>query len=114
MTKILGMDSANAKAKKMPYCSNMTISAALVIEMANRIAELEKELSHAQTMGDREQSIRDLEQRAKGINEAAEYSKIPYGRNGFGFQMYMCSRNSLLNCRDKLLIKAIALKEQGK
>ena len=43
MTKILGVDSAHAKAKEMPYCSNMTISAALVIDMFNRIAELEKE-----------------------------------------------------------------------
>ena len=40
--KILGMDSALAAAKEMPYRSNMTISAALVIEMAERIAELEK------------------------------------------------------------------------
>ena len=32
-----------------------------------RIAELEKKLSHAETMGGREQSIRDLEQRAKGV-----------------------------------------------
>jgi hypothetical protein len=38
------MDSANAKAKEMPYCSNMTISAALVIEMSNRIAELERSI----------------------------------------------------------------------
>ena len=30
-------------------------------------AELEKDLSNAQTMGDKEQSIRDLEQRAKGV-----------------------------------------------
>jgi hypothetical protein len=39
--EILGMDSANAAAKEMPYGSNMTISAALVIEMVKRIVELE-------------------------------------------------------------------------
>ena len=36
-------------------------------------AELEKQLSSAQTMGDREQSIRDLEQQAKGVENAKEY-----------------------------------------
>jgi hypothetical protein len=36
-----------------------------------RIAELEKRLSHAETMSDKEQSIRDLEQQAKGVNEFA-------------------------------------------
>ena len=39
--EILGMGSANAAAKEMPYGSNMTISAALVIEMVKRIVELE-------------------------------------------------------------------------
>ena len=39
--EILGMDSANAAAKEMPYGSNMTISAALDIEMVKRIVELE-------------------------------------------------------------------------
>jgi hypothetical protein len=34
------------------------------------IAELEKRLSHAETMSDREQSIRDLEQQAKGVEDA--------------------------------------------
>jgi hypothetical protein len=38
---ILGMDSALAAAKEMPYGANMPISAALVIEMVERIAELE-------------------------------------------------------------------------
>jgi hypothetical protein len=39
--EILGMYSANAAAEEMPYGSNMTISAALVIEMVKRIVELE-------------------------------------------------------------------------
>jgi hypothetical protein len=41
--EILGMYSADAAAKEMPYGSNMTISAALVIEMVERIVALEKE-----------------------------------------------------------------------
>jgi len=39
--EILGMDSAVSKAKSMPYGSNMNISAALVVEMTDRITELE-------------------------------------------------------------------------
>jgi hypothetical protein len=79
-----------------------------------RIAELEKELSSivAGLFSENELAIIKLEQQAKGIQDATEISKIPYGRNGFGFQMYMCSRNSLLECRDKLLIQAVALKGQ--
>tara|TARA_R110000803_G_scaffold13771_1_gene38499 strand:+ start:113 stop:529 length:417 start_codon:yes stop_codon:yes gene_type:complete len=40
---ILGLDSANTAAKGMPYGSNMTISAALVVEMSDRIVELKQE-----------------------------------------------------------------------
>ena len=39
--EVLGMDSAITKAKSLPYCSNMNISAVLVIDMGRRIAELE-------------------------------------------------------------------------
>ena len=42
MSKILGAGSAYAAAKEMPYCSNMSISANLVVEMVERIAELEE------------------------------------------------------------------------
>ena len=42
---ILGMDSALAAAKEMPYGANMPISAGLVIEMVERIAELEKRIA---------------------------------------------------------------------
>ena len=38
---ILGMKSASEHAKECDYGSNMFISAALVVEMADRIAELE-------------------------------------------------------------------------
>ena len=41
MSKILGAGSAYAAAKEMPYCSNMSISANLVVEMVEHIAELE-------------------------------------------------------------------------
>jgi hypothetical protein len=43
--EMIGMFSAYAAAKEMPYGSNMTISAALVVEMVERIVELEKELA---------------------------------------------------------------------
>jgi hypothetical protein len=36
------VDSAYAAAKEMPYGSNMSISANLVIEIVERVAELEK------------------------------------------------------------------------
>jgi hypothetical protein len=39
--EIIGMLSAHTAAKEMPYGSNMTISASLVIEMVKRIVELE-------------------------------------------------------------------------
>ncbi len=42
--EMIGMFSAYAAAKEMPYGSNMTISAALVVEMAERVVELEGEL----------------------------------------------------------------------
>jgi hypothetical protein len=41
--EMIGMFSAYAAAKEMPYGSNMTISAALVVEMVERIVELEKD-----------------------------------------------------------------------
>jgi hypothetical protein len=41
--EMIGMFSAYTAAKEMPYGSNMTISAALVVEMVERIVELEKE-----------------------------------------------------------------------
>jgi hypothetical protein len=42
--EMIGMFSAYAAAKEMPYGSNMTISAALVVEMVERIVELKREL----------------------------------------------------------------------
>ena len=41
--KILGMDPAYKHAKQCSYGANMSISAALVVEMVERIAELEKD-----------------------------------------------------------------------
>tara|TARA_R110000822_G_scaffold303388_1_gene428028 strand:- start:50 stop:409 length:360 start_codon:yes stop_codon:yes gene_type:complete len=84
--EILGMDSANAAAKEMPYRSNMTISAALVIEMVKRITDLEAYLQKVQA--DRVNDIAierkrwakadlvaleilRLEQQIKGVNDFA-------------------------------------------
>ena len=44
-----------------------------LVELRKANAELEKKLSYAETMSDKEQVIRDLEQQAKGILEAVEY-----------------------------------------
>jgi hypothetical protein len=48
--EMIGMFSAYAAAKEMPYGSNMTISAALVVEMVERIVELERNLKIAECM----------------------------------------------------------------
>jgi len=42
---ILGMKSASEYAKECDYGSNMFISASLVVEMTERIAELEKSIT---------------------------------------------------------------------
>jgi hypothetical protein len=42
--EIVGMNSAYEHAKQCAYGANMSISAALVVDMTKRIAELEKEL----------------------------------------------------------------------
>jgi hypothetical protein len=64
-----------AKAETAMFERPSRSTSCLMMEMIgiqdDRIAELEKELSHAQTMGDREQSIRDLEQQAKGVTDFA-------------------------------------------
>jgi hypothetical protein len=86
--EMIGMLSAWTTAKEMPYGSNMTISAALVVEMVERIIELEAKLQTAQSdkldaiakerkRWGREDlaalEIRDLEQQAKGVEDAKEY-----------------------------------------
>ena len=45
----------------------VTDNSTVIAALNDRIAELEKDLSNAQAMGDKDQSIRDLEQRAKGV-----------------------------------------------
>jgi hypothetical protein len=47
---MIGMFSAYAAAKEIPYGSNMTISAALVIEMVKRITDLERSLNISECM----------------------------------------------------------------
>jgi hypothetical protein len=44
----------------------------------NKIAELEKRLSNAETMGDKEQSIRDLEQQVMGRLDGVSYALNMY------------------------------------
>ena len=45
--EILGMNSAHEHAKQCAYGANMSISAALVVDMVKRIAKLEVKLTSA-------------------------------------------------------------------
>ena len=67
-------------------------------------AELEKDLSNAQTMGDKEQSIRDLEQRAKGVV------------NGYvsGCKWALGAQYNEEVVKNRAIIYSKALKEQGR
>ena len=47
--EILGMNSAYEHAKQCAYGANMSISAALVVDMAKRIAEIEKDIAFLQS-----------------------------------------------------------------
>ena len=53
-----------------------------IVNQDKRIAELENELSHAETMGEKAQAIRDLEQKALGCfeccNEGGEDKQATY------------------------------------
>ena len=69
-----------------------------------RIAELEKDLSNAQVMGDKDQSIRDLEQRAKGVV------------NGYvsGCKWALGAQYNEEVVKNRAIIYSKALKEQGR
>jgi hypothetical protein len=67
-SNIFGLGSAILAAYESDYRSDMQISTKLVLQMALRIAELEKRLSIAETMGDKAQAKRDLEQQEKAIS----------------------------------------------
>tara|TARA_R110000796_G_scaffold78503_1_gene175008 strand:- start:477 stop:854 length:378 start_codon:yes stop_codon:yes gene_type:complete len=69
-----------------------------------RIVELEKSLSNSETMGERQQSIRDLEQQAKGLEDLHK-------------SVEKCGAKSLMSFllieeADELINQAKALKEQ--
>ena len=109
--EILGMDSALAAAKEMPYGANMPISAALVIEMVERIAELEafkrNSLSRlsASTKYIDEQvlSITGLE---KELQEAREIcDAVAHVGVDFGYGTYVLE-DSIIH-RARLLIEAL-------
>jgi hypothetical protein len=110
----------------MPYGSNMTISAALVIEMVGRIVELEAYLQKVQADRINDIAIERkrwakadlvaleilrLEQQAKGLSEGFHATKEPIGRNAFGFMMHYCSEKNLKDRVDALRKQAQALKE---
>jgi hypothetical protein len=115
--EILGMDSANAAAKEMPYRSNMTISAALVIEMVKRITDLEAYLQKVQADRINDIAIERkrwakadlvaleilrLEQQAKGLIDYAEtrYKNVKRGQY-----------HHIMMSAGRLQIEAEALKE---
>jgi hypothetical protein len=68
------------------------------------ITALEKRLSNAETMGDKAQSIRDLEQQAKGLKDFS----ITYNEMATNPDLLV---NLLNYCANVLLGKAKALKE---
>ena len=80
----------------------------------NLIAELEKELSHAQTMGNREQSIRDLEQQAKALNDYADSILKRDRLFHINLSERMTIHDSCRNQAEDYLNQAKALKEQVK
>jgi predicted RNase H-like nuclease (RuvC/YqgF family) len=75
--------------------------------VCTEIAELEKRLSNAETMGDKAQSIRALEQQAKGVYDVR-------ATTGFWNLSTCLLRTHLREYEIILKNQAKALKEQGK
>ena len=103
--KILGMNAACEHAKQCTYGANMSISAALVVEMAERIAELEKE-----------RDVRDLEQQAKGVEDVVLEARFKLtgkftGEYADNILHSVC--DAFQGRAQELRNKAKALKEQG-
>jgi hypothetical protein len=71
-----------------------------------RIVELEKRLSHSEIMGERQQSIRDLEQQAKGLED------LHKSVDKFGAKSLMSFL--LIEEADELRARSKELKEQIK
>ena len=95
-------DAANEHTYVMDKIRKLTVENKLLVE---RIAELEKELSYAETMSDKEQAIRDLEQQAKGL--------IDYAKNTYDEKQTSMYVITILEA-EHLQLKAKALKEQVK
>jgi hypothetical protein len=72
---------------------------------ADKIAELEKKLSNAETMGDREQSIHNLEQQAKGVEDCIKETANDK------YRISLRDTLDLYNYVDQLRKKAKELKE---
>jgi hypothetical protein len=88
----------------MPVGHDPSKAAQLICKQADKITALEKRLSNAETMGDKAQSIRDLEQQAKGLKDFS----ITYNEMATNPDLLV---NLLNYCANVLLGKAKALKE---
>jgi hypothetical protein len=122
--EIIGMLSAWTAAKEMPYGSNMTISAALVVEMVESIVELEAQIQTAQVDKlaaiaiERKRwaradlvalEILRLEQQAKGVRDffTNHRPKISMGKSA----IWEVDDVLVDGCIEQLTTKANALKE---
>jgi hypothetical protein len=76
----------------------------LIYQQADSIAELKKRLSHAEAMGDKEQSVRDLEQQSQALSDAHKVI--------VEYKMFRCARDYIDFRALELLEMSQALKEQ--
>jgi hypothetical protein len=96
--------------KEIDYVQLLKLAHEKLGSQSDMIAELKKKLSNAETMGDREQSIRDLEQQAIGAYESVWFCKFEGVRTDEQPNRHI---SHLLNARVKeLRNQAKALKEQ--
>ena len=104
--EIVGMNSAYEHAKQCAYGANMSISAALVVDMVKRIAELEKEASNTNGLWvtSNDLQVWKLEQQVCGIEVAVRLNLKSYS------DPYVIK---LMNRAAELRSQAKALKEQG-
>jgi len=74
MNSTIGIEYAYARIHKLEV---------EVLAYKDKIAELKKRLSHSETMGDKAQEIRDIEQQAKGVMDffASVEPKISMGES---------------------------------
>ena len=79
--EIVGMNSAYEHAKQCSYGANMSISAALVVDMGKRIAELEKTCkSRSDTIIEYSNKIAKLEVKLTSANNIIKIMYMEQGK----------------------------------